>query len=354
MSNQNSRNQNNDTRDKKTIESDIHDTRYRLDQTLTALQDRLAPKELMNETFDYFRHGGPGQFTGNLGDSIKNNPVPFVLTTIGLGWLMLAPRSGPTHHDVMRSGSSTDQTGSSPSSSLGSSRTLGQTSGQSSSKSGALDAAKDKLGAAGGKSRSAASSMRDSARGMKDSMSSGSAQARERSRAAAQSASRGARNAGNQAARFVEDNPLAAAGIGIGIGIALGGLFPASRLENEQLGDMRDDLVDKASEAGADQADKLRSKVDEKAEQSKPDSTTSGQPPKSSPTGSSASDSSSRSATGSQDSNRGTTSSTGAPGPGSSGTDASSPGSRSTSADPARPGDAPPAGARQTPGKTGI
>lgn len=335
MSNQDQQTQNNaEPRDKKTLESDIQSTRHRLDQTLTALEDKLSPQYLINETFDYFRYGGPGEFTGNLGDSVKNNPVPFVLTAIGLSWLMLAPRSGPTHHDVSQS----DDAGS------------GAHDSESSSGPSTLDSIKDKTGRTRDKARSATKGVGDSARSMKESMSSGSSQIRDGSRNAARNASQGARNATHQTVSFVENNPLAAAGIGIGIGLALGALFPASRFEDEQLGEIRDDLVDKASEASADQADKLASKADEQADQMRPDSA---KPHASSPTsssGQSASDDSSggvdtsqytvekTSQAARQDSSTATTKNLTSKG-------------RSTTTESAKPGDAPTPGARQAPDK---
>lgn len=337
MSKQDTQTQNAESRDKKTIESDIHETRYRLDQTLTALEDKLSPQYLMNETFDYFRYGGPAQFTGNLGDSVKNNPVPFLLTAVGLSWLMLAPRSGPTHHDIVDTATST--------SGHGQSSTGQSTTGQSSSGRSTLDATKDKLATTRDKASSASDGVRDSARGMKESMSSGSAQVRDGTRSAA-------RNASTQTVNFVENNPLAAAGIGIGIGLALGALFPSSRFENEQMGEMRDDLVDKASDAGIEQADKLNSKVDEKAEQTKPDSSKSTGHSPSSATGPSTS--AGVSSRGGDSPNRDErTSQAEVPASNPSENEPVTKG-RSTSTEPAKRDGAPLPGARQTPGERGY
>lgn len=344
MGKQDKQTQSVESRDKKPLESDIQSTRYRLDQTLTALEGKLSPQQLMNDGFDYFRYGGPGQFTGNLGDSVKNNPVPFLLTAVGLSWLMLAPRSGPTHHDLGQSSSETST------SSEGKSATTQGATGSSSSGRSTLDATKDKLATTRDKANSATGGIRDGARSMTKSMSSGSSQMRDGSRNAARNASRGARNATNQTVQFVENNPLAAAGIGIGLGLALGALFPASRFEDEQLGGIRDDMVDKASEAGADQADKLSSKVDEKADEARPDSTTA-HDNESSPSSSDRSSSDESGGLGDTSQDRSDrTSQAGRPDSHTDDKDLTS-GSRSSTAEPAEHSDAPMPGARQAPDK---
>jgi ElaB/YqjD/DUF883 family membrane-anchored ribosome-binding protein len=195
----------------------------------------LSPQQLVNETFDYIRHGGPGEFTENLGDSVKNNPVPFLVTTIGLSWLILAHRYGSAN-----------------------SNHVGTATGDNTSSTSGFSETKDKV-------KNTAQHALDGVHDMKTQVRNRSAQVRDKSQAAFHNASDGARNAGVQVKHFVEENPFAAAAIGIGIGALLGGMFPASRVENEKLGEMRDRLVDKASEAGVEQAEKLSAKAREKA-----------------------------------------------------------------------------------------
>lgn len=228
-------------RTKSDIESDIHKARNRLDNTLTALQSKLSPQQLVNETFDYIRHGGPGEFTENLGDSVKNNPVPFLVTTIGLSWLILAHRYGSAN-----------------------SNHVGAATGDNTSSTSGFSEAKDKV-------KNTVQHARDGVHGMKTQVRNRSAQVRDKSQAAFHNASDGARNAGVQVKHFVEENPFAAAAIGIGIGALLGGMFPASRAENERMGEMRDRLVNTASEAGVKQAEKLSAKAREKAEETETD-----------------------------------------------------------------------------------
>ena len=224
-----------ESRNTSDIESDIHEVRRRLDQTLTGLQGKLSPQQLANATFNYMRHGGPGEFTENLGSSVKNNPVPFLLAVVGLSWLMLAQREGSANNSQVGDVSNAVRSGMAKASD-----------------------AKDKVKGAAGEARSGAHNLKTEVQNR-------SAQARDFSRTAIHNVSSGTRNASVQAKHFIEENPFAAVAIGIGIGAILGSAFPASRFENEQLGEMRDKLVDNVTEAGTEQAEKLSAMAREKA-----------------------------------------------------------------------------------------
>jgi hypothetical protein len=84
------------------IEADLNQTRARMHNTLDALQNKFTPGELFNDTLGYFRNRGGGEFASNLGDTVKNNPMPIALVGIGLAWLAMSgrdrsSRSAPTH-----------------------------------------------------------------------------------------------------------------------------------------------------------------------------------------------------------------------------------------------------------------
>jgi ElaB/YqjD/DUF883 family membrane-anchored ribosome-binding protein len=240
-------------RDRKAIEAEIRDTRARLDDNLRALEDKLSPQHLVDETFAYFRDGGPNEFARNLGDSVKQNPTPFLLTTVGLGWLMLSQNKARPTDAKSRSN-------------------LTQNASQ------AASSARDKAATAQRKAERAGQKASDKAGAIKDTVADRGNQLQDNSRAVVNQASRQARATGNQAIRFIEDNPLSAGAIGIAIGAVLGGLTPSSAVEDEQLGDLRDRVVDKASDVGLEQAQKAQAKVEEKSEQVKkdaPESTTS-------------------------------------------------------------------------------
>jgi hypothetical protein len=71
------------------IEDEIRGTRREIDRTLSALQSKLSPGQLLDQTLAYLKGGG-GEFAANFGRTISTNPVPVTLLGLGLAWLMIA------------------------------------------------------------------------------------------------------------------------------------------------------------------------------------------------------------------------------------------------------------------------
>src|SRR6188768_2684440 len=75
------------------IERDIDATRADMRATLEALERRFSFDRLVDLTVGRVRERG-GEFAGNLTDAATRNPVPLLLTAVGVGWMMLASRGG--------------------------------------------------------------------------------------------------------------------------------------------------------------------------------------------------------------------------------------------------------------------
>jgi hypothetical protein len=82
-----------DDREPQAIERDIDATRADMRATLEALERRFSFERLIDMTVGRIRERG-GEFAGNLTDAATQNPMPLLLTSIGLGWMMLASRRG--------------------------------------------------------------------------------------------------------------------------------------------------------------------------------------------------------------------------------------------------------------------
>ncbi|SHF74405.1 Protein of unknown function [Modicisalibacter ilicicola DSM 19980] len=279
------------------IESDIEQHRERLDETLHELEQKFSPEELVNTTLNYVRSGGANDFARNLGESIKQNPVPVMLTGIGLGWLMLSqrnanqssyrsPRTRPREEASHAAYPPVPAETSTPTTSTrvppttqvppaahttgpaGHPETTRHGSGQ-----GKMSAAKEKAQHMGGNVKGRAQHMSDSVKGgaqsMSDNLRDKTSQMKSGSRSAMHSMSYRAQGAGAQTSHFIQEHPLVAGALGVAIGAALGSLLPSTRIEDEQFGDMRDKAVGRAAEEGQKHADKAQAKVHEKAERAK-------------------------------------------------------------------------------------
>ncbi len=93
-----------DDRSPEEIETELRDTRENLSSTLNELQQRLAPKELMNKAAEQLV-GEKGLVT-SLKNSIRVNPLPYCLLGIGSSWLLASAvktkNSDPSHRTSSR------------------------------------------------------------------------------------------------------------------------------------------------------------------------------------------------------------------------------------------------------------
>src|SRR6187399_1583531 len=80
-------------REPQVIEREIDATRADMRATLQALERRFSFDRLVDLTVGRVRERG-GEFAGNLTDAATRNPLPLLLTSVGVGWMMLAARSG--------------------------------------------------------------------------------------------------------------------------------------------------------------------------------------------------------------------------------------------------------------------
>ncbi|MEC9483740.1 MAG: DUF3618 domain-containing protein [Halomonas sp.] len=294
-------------RDPQQIESDIRETRARLDDTLQALELRLSPQNLVDSAFDYVRHGGANEMAANVGRSVKRNPLPVMLTGIGLGWLLLSqrrttrqvaphtaglpalksevttlpavpadaqapadslpPRSvGASATHSSTTGAGTTSSGTDPAS-VGASATdspatpaVGSTPAHDEHHGGRLDAARHKA-------RHTTDHVKGRAQSMTHSLRDRASHVRHGSQSAMRGAGHKAQGAGSATTNFIQDHPLMAGAIGVAIGAALGSLFPTTRVENERVGKVRDRAVHKAKETGQQQMHRAQEKVNEQADQ---------------------------------------------------------------------------------------
>ncbi len=83
---------------------ETENTRAGIQENLDALERRLSPEEML----DQVEHAvgpvrdGAVRFARNLGDTVRENPIPAAMVGIGLGWLLLSGRRGESAWDSGR------------------------------------------------------------------------------------------------------------------------------------------------------------------------------------------------------------------------------------------------------------
>jgi hypothetical protein len=188
------------------LKAEISDTQAELQQTVAAIQDRLSPSTLTNQAATTVRDATLGKVQHMMQG---NSSIPYALIGVGAAWL-LASRSadrqwnGYDRHDRT-------WTGSSPSA----------TSPSSSTTSEWRDAASDRA-----------------------------ADMAERARFAAYKAR-------NRWESLLDENPLALGIAALAAGALIGASLPQTEVENQYLGETRDQVLDSAREIAHDAVEKV-------------------------------------------------------------------------------------------------
>lgn len=206
-------------RDPAELEREIDETRADIARVIDALGERLSPGQLLDQALGMVKAHG-GEFAGNLGRTAKYNPVPLLLTGVGLAWLMARGDQPPP--PAWDGGDEADGPG------------LGE------------------------RAASAAGSVKDSARSTRE----GVRRSADRARARMQRAG-GAVRSGTERARdgfdtLLEEQPLVLGALGIAIGGLLGVSMPRTRMEDETLGDYSDRAKATAAGTMADRAEEVK------------------------------------------------------------------------------------------------
>jgi len=248
------------------IERNIDARRANIENIVDALENKLSPGQLIDQALAFTKENG-GEFFGNLGTSIKNNPMPALLTTVGVAWLMLGQNQKPGY-----------STGSSGSSMFGdlADRFSGAAHSVTEAFSGASAHAResghhasDKVSQFGESASQTLGDFKQQAgaqtSAMKDKLSSSAGSAQD-------ALLRQSRNLQGSFQYMLREQPLALAAMGIALGAALGAALPTTEKENKVFGKASDDMAQKAkstvseawetvSDAGVNMADDLKSTV---------------------------------------------------------------------------------------------
>ena len=239
------------------IQADIERTRSELNETLTAIEQRLNPSELFDRGFDYVRHSGAREYVVNLGAAARQDPLPLALVGVGLAWLMMSSRDG-SRVDRVHGGSP------GPSADQLTSGIRDTATGVRDSVSGAVSSVKDAVVSM----RDKVSSVRDSAARTSQKISDTTQRIGQTAQAARDKASQMGNAARGQAERvrsgidrLVNEQPLALGAIGLAVGAVLAASAPRTRQEDRLMGDMSDRVKDDARQAGEEQLDRLQASL---------------------------------------------------------------------------------------------
>jgi ElaB/YqjD/DUF883 family membrane-anchored ribosome-binding protein len=248
------------------IEREVEATRSGLHRTLEELRDRASPGQLFEQAVDYARSSGGAEMMRNLGQAVRDNPLPLLLVGAGVGWLMYSGgnRAGiSSRSHGMRQlappmpAGARDQTHGGMETAGGASMTermsgaAGSAAGRVGDTAGKLrDSATGAASRAGETAGSAYRSAADAAGSAAESVSATAASAAERLSDAGQGARDRLGRLGDDAREgigwMLREQPLVLGAIGVAVGAAIGALLPGTEAEDRLMGETRDRLADQA------------------------------------------------------------------------------------------------------------
>jgi hypothetical protein len=220
------------------ILAEIERTRGEMDHTLTAIEQRLTPGQLIDQGLDYLKNSGGSEMVSNLGVQVKNNPLPLALVGVGLAWLMASSKNPPARQPE-------------PAWPYASMDEESARSGLGNRAHETLGSAKQKLG--------------DTTQAMRERVSS----AGERVSQLGQSARDTVGNLGTTARQqmdrakggvdyMMREQPLALGALGVAIGALFAAMAPRTQKEDELMGSTRDRLLDQAKEVGKEKLEQAK------------------------------------------------------------------------------------------------
>ncbi|MDB6141935.1 MAG: Protein of uncharacterized function [Pseudomonas sp.] len=225
------------------LEREINARRASIGSLVDALENKLSPGQLVDQVLAFTKSSG-GEFFNNFGNTVKANPVPTILTSIGVMWLMLGqnrrpPAPGESLFDHL--GERVSSTAEHLSDSLGN--------------------AKDRMTGKTNGITEKASHLADSAAGFTHNVGDKMSAVGDQLQASAHTAADTVRRQGQQLqASFdymIREQPLALAAMGIALGAAIGAALPSTDRENKIMGAASDQITQKAKTMATTTYDKV-------------------------------------------------------------------------------------------------
>jgi ElaB/YqjD/DUF883 family membrane-anchored ribosome-binding protein len=243
------------TQDPATLSQEIDETRADVGDTLDALQEKLSPSTILDQSVSYLGERGY-EFACRVTDTVRQHPVPFALAAAGLVWFVAMRRSAGEEtllivededelDEFMEPEMSTEFS------------TEFDSSGIASTEADAMSP---------GVAQRAKERVRSAAQGTRQRAAGATRAARQRASQLRGTAEQRARRAGGEFSRLLQEQPLLVGAVGVAIGAALAALIPLTQQEERLLGEQGDRLVSQAKQKAGEQVQKVRETAKQAAE----------------------------------------------------------------------------------------
>ncbi|MEX2617636.1 MAG: DUF3618 domain-containing protein [Alphaproteobacteria bacterium] len=251
------------------LEREVDQQRAHVSSTVDALQAKISVKGIANGIIDVISEHG-GDISRNLGETVKRNPLPLLLTGIGLAWLIAGTnRQGNSRDFVSRDdtrplsrvtpamesrptayGAATGDTFGDGNSPRFADSSRGENSGDDSGES-LRDKTSDVASAT-------AETVKGKARSMKETVGEAGDHAAQTASKVADKVSETTLKARNGFEKTMDENPLVLGALALAAGAAIAGALPRTQGEDALLGHHSDRLKDQAQSMAREQVEKTK------------------------------------------------------------------------------------------------
>jgi len=258
--------------DTEQIKGQIEETRREMGQTIDAIQEKLSFSNISDQVSEHVNNavetakgavyqatiGKAVHFMKNVGDGLssssivrtaKNNPYPFILMGLGAGLLAYQSYSGGSKRSRYGRGQRHEFTG-------GGQGRFDRNQNQE----GMLSTARESLTGVTDTVSSAAGNAYNSLSGAASNVYSSTGDVVNR---AYDKVGEFGSTAREQYDHYLEENPLALAGVALALGAAVGMAIPSTQYEGELMGEARERIMDKAQSSATQLLDKTKQAVNE-------------------------------------------------------------------------------------------
>lgn len=220
-----------------TIEREIDEQRASIGNIVDALESKFTPGQVFDQALSFMQSNG-SSFLSNLGTSVRNNPVPAVLTSVGLLWLMMSQNRPPTPRVGYRAGPD-----------------------QHTGLADGLDSARDHLHQTADALKEGYQGVKDKAAHLGDTLGGAGDTLSHAVHDAGDRLTRSTQVLGNQFSHLLKEQPLMVAAAGIALGAMLGAALPSTAAEQRYMGKTSAGLADKVKQQAREGFEAVRDTV---------------------------------------------------------------------------------------------
>jgi ElaB/YqjD/DUF883 family membrane-anchored ribosome-binding protein len=207
------------------IEREIDAQRASIGNIVDRLESKFTPGQMIDQAWGMMQNNG-STFLTNLGTSVRNNPVPAVLTSVGLLWLMMSQNRPPVPGPVYRTGPD-------------------QADDWADDVAEGFDSARERVHQTADTLKDGYRSLKDKAAHMSENVGTTTEHLSHAMHDASDRLARNTQVLGQQFNQLLKEQPLVMAAAGIALGAMIGAALPTTSTEQRYMGRTSAGLVDK-------------------------------------------------------------------------------------------------------------